>query len=50
VTPNQYAVWLRAQQALVRAHPSSVPKLPSGVSAGSSNSNITTSGSDAFSD
>jgi cytochrome c oxidase subunit II len=50
VTPNQYAVWLRAQQALVRAHPSSVPQLPSGVKAGSSNSNITTSGSDAFSD
>jgi cytochrome c oxidase subunit 2 len=50
VPPDQYAAWLRAQQALVRAHPSSVPQLPSGVKAGSNGSNLTTSGSDAFSD
>jgi cytochrome c oxidase subunit 2 len=50
VTPSQYAAWLRAQQALVRLNPTSVPQLPSGVKAGSSGANLTTSGSDAFSD
>jgi len=51
VTPSQYAVWLRAQQALVRLHPASVPQLPSGVKANATNgSNPTTSGSDAYSD
>jgi cytochrome c oxidase subunit 2 len=50
VSPSQYAVWLRAQQALVQAHPGAGPQLPSGVKAGSSSSNITTSGSDDFGD
>jgi cytochrome c oxidase subunit II len=50
VTPTQYAAWLRAQQALARLNPASVPQLPSGVKAGSSGANLSTSGSDAFSD
>jgi cytochrome c oxidase subunit 2 len=51
VSPSQYASWLHTQQAIVKAHPSSAPKLPSGVNGGSStNSNITTSGSDAYGD
>jgi cytochrome c oxidase subunit 2 len=36
VTPTQYAQWLRTQQALVKANPSGVPKLPSGVSGSTS--------------
>jgi cytochrome c oxidase subunit 2 len=36
VTQSQYASWLRAQQAQARAHPGSVPKLPTGVHASSS--------------
>jgi cytochrome c oxidase subunit 2 len=51
VSQSQYATWLRTQQAIVKADPASVPKLPSGVNAaGSSSSNITTSGSDAYGD
>jgi cytochrome c oxidase subunit 2 len=34
VTQAQYASWLHEQQAAVSANPSSVPKLPSGVSSG----------------
>ncbi len=43
VTPTQYAVWLRAQQALVRIHPSSVPRLPNGVNANTPTSSGNTS-------
>jgi cytochrome c oxidase subunit 2 len=38
VTKNQYAVWLHNQQLAVKSNPTSVPKLPSGVSNGSSSS------------
>jgi cytochrome c oxidase subunit 2 len=31
VSPSAYAHWLHTEQALVKAHPSSVPQLPSGV-------------------
>jgi len=31
VSPSAYTNWLHTQQAFVRAHPSSVPQLPSGV-------------------
>jgi cytochrome c oxidase subunit II len=41
VTPAQYATWLRIQQAKVKANPSSVPKLPSGVNGTSSSSSTT---------
>jgi cytochrome c oxidase subunit 2 len=34
VTQSQYADWLQKQQAQVKAHPGSSPKLPSGVSGG----------------
>jgi cytochrome c oxidase subunit 2 len=51
VSQDQYATWLRTQQAIVKANPSSVPKLPSGVNAGgstsSSGSNI---GGDVYGD
>jgi cytochrome c oxidase subunit 2 len=39
VTQTQYASWLHAQQAAVQANPSSVPKLPSGVSNGAASTN-----------
>jgi cytochrome c oxidase subunit 2 len=35
VTQSQYASWLHQEQAQVKAHPGSGPKLPSGVSGGS---------------
>jgi cytochrome c oxidase subunit 2 len=39
VSQSDYASWLRTQQANVKAHPGSVPKLPSGVTtSGSTNS------------
>jgi cytochrome c oxidase subunit 2 len=41
VTPAQYASWLRIEQAKVKANPSSVPKLPSGVNGTSSSSSTT---------
>jgi cytochrome c oxidase subunit 2 len=50
VTQSQYASWLSTQQAIVRAHPSSVPQLPSGVKNSSGSSNLTTSGSDDYGD
>jgi cytochrome c oxidase subunit II len=50
VSPSQYATWLRTQQAIVRANPSSVPKLPTGVKDTSGSSNIATSGSGAYGD
>jgi cytochrome c oxidase subunit II len=50
VPMSQYTTWLRTQQAYVKAHPSSVPQLPSGVKSGSTSSNTTTNGSDAYGD
>jgi cytochrome c oxidase subunit 2 len=37
VTQAQYTSWLRTQQAQVRSHSSTVPKLPSGVNGSSAN-------------
>jgi cytochrome c oxidase subunit II len=37
VTQAQYASWLQTQQAQVKSHPSTVPKLPSGVNGSSAN-------------
>jgi cytochrome c oxidase subunit 2 len=39
VTQAQYANWLQTQQAQVKAHPSTVPKLPTGVNGSSANTN-----------
>jgi cytochrome c oxidase subunit 2 len=39
VTKSQYAVWLSTEQSDVKAHPAKTPKLPSGVSDGSSSAN-----------
>jgi len=50
VTPHQYAVWLRAAQALVRLHPSSVPQLPSGVNANTPSSAGGNEGGDLYGD
>ncbi len=48
VSQSQYASWLRTQQAQVRAHPGSVPKLPTSVHASSSSgSNV---GGDLYGD
>ncbi len=49
VSPAAYQAWLHAAQAQVKAHPSSVPQLPSGVhdNSGSGGSNL---GSDLYSD
>jgi cytochrome c oxidase subunit II len=51
-TPAQYAVWLHTQQAEVKANPSSVPKLPSGVNAngGGGNSPNNNLGGDLYGD
>jgi hypothetical protein len=38
VTQAQFTSWLHTQQAEVKAHPGTAPKLPSGVS-GSANAN-----------
>jgi len=38
VSPSAYSQWLRVQQAEVKAHPTSVPQLPSGVHTSSSSS------------
>jgi cytochrome c oxidase subunit 2 len=45
----QYDAWLRAAQAQVQAHPSSVPQLPSRVNT-SSGSNSSSAGSGSYSD
>jgi cytochrome c oxidase subunit 2 len=51
VTQSKFATWLHAQQALVKSHPSSVSKLPSGVSTGSStNSSSNNQGGDLYGD
>ncbi|MGO8864124.1 MAG: cytochrome c oxidase subunit II [Acidimicrobiales bacterium] len=52
VTQAQYATWLHTAQALVKAKPSSVPKLPSGVGGGtaSTNSRSNDPGSDLYGD
>ena len=52
VTPAQYTTWLRTEQALVKAKPSSVPKLPSGVSGatGGTGSSTNNAGSDLYGD
>jgi cytochrome c oxidase subunit II len=48
VSKSAYASWLHAEQAQVKAHPSSVPQLPSGVhSSGSSGGNL---GGDLYGD
>ena len=48
VSPSGYDRWLRVQQAEVKAHPSSVPKLPSGVN--TSNATSSNSGGDLYGD
>jgi cytochrome c oxidase subunit II len=51
VTPAQYTSWLKTQQRLVKEHPSSVPKLPSGVNGTSSGSSANSnSGGDLYGD
>jgi heme/copper-type cytochrome/quinol oxidase subunit 2 len=51
VPQAQYAQWLRAQQQQVKSHPSSVPKLPSGVNGNvSGNSSDSNSGGDLYGD
>jgi hypothetical protein len=52
VSQGQFATWLQTQQALVKAKPSSVPKLPSGVGGGTSSTNSpgNNTGSDLYGD
>jgi cytochrome c oxidase subunit II len=51
VTQAQYATWLRIQQAKVAANPGSGPKLPTGVSGGSTaNSSNNNQGGDLYGD
>jgi cytochrome c oxidase subunit II len=50
VTQSDYAKWLRTQQAFVKAHPGSVPKLPSGVSTSGTNSPGQNQGGDLYGD
>ena len=51
VTQAQYTSWLQNEQAAVQAHPSKSPKLPSGVSDGSStNSSNNNQGGDLYGD
>jgi cytochrome c oxidase subunit II len=51
VTQAQYASWLHTQQAEVKAHPSTVPKLPSGLSnSGTTNSSNNNQGGDLYGD
>jgi len=42
VTKSQYAAWLHKEQAAVKSNPSTVPKLPSGVSTAGANTNAAT--------
>ena len=50
VTQSQYAAWLHKQQAEVKANPSGVPKLPSGVSHSSTNASGNNQGSALYGD
>jgi cytochrome c oxidase subunit 2 len=46
VSQSQFASWLRTQQAELKAHPGTSPKLPSGVSASGTNSSNNNQGGD----
>jgi cytochrome c oxidase subunit II len=50
VTQSQYATWLRVQQARVKANPSGVPTLPSGVKNSGANSANNNQGGDLYGD
>jgi len=50
VTPAAYQAWLHAAQAQVKAHPSSVPQLPSGVNRNGTITSSSNLGSDLYND